>query len=112
MNWDPILLGRTVALVALNLLVVYPIWAYAQNVMHTRAIVLLSVTLLVFTASSLVEQFTPYVALAEGIHAVPDLTLLGALYLFAREFVGTDDDAVIETPAGSRRGGGFEDADD
>lgn len=112
MNWELILVAQTVALVTLSLLVVYPVAAYAQNVMHTWGIILLSVTLLVFTVSSLVDQFTPYVALAEGIHAVSDLTLFGALYLFAREFVGTDGDEGIETPAVSREGGGFEDADD
>lgn len=112
MNWGLVLLGQTVALVTLSLLVVYPVYAHAENVMHTRGVVLVAVTLLVFTASSLVDQFTPYVALAEGIHAVSDLTFLAAFYLFAREFVRTDEMDGLEPPAGAPNGGGFDDADD
>ena len=110
MNVELVLLGQTVVLVTLSLLLVYPVYAHAQNVMHTWGIVLLAATMLVFTTSSLVGQFTPYVALAEAIHAVSDLTLFAALYLFAREFIRPAGTEEFETPPAAREGGGFEDA--
>ncbi|UIP01101.1 hypothetical protein Hbl1158_07075 [Halobaculum sp. CBA1158] len=112
-----VLLVQTLALVSLSVLLVYPTVAYAPNVMHTWGIGLLATTLLVFTVSSIIAQFTPYEALAEAVHAAADLTLLGALYLFAREFVRVDDDPTdgVETHAVATdddTDGGFERAED
>lgn len=86
------LAAQTVLLVVLSLGLLYPVVAHAQNVMHTRAVVLLAASLLVFTGSSVVEQFVAIPALAEGLHALADLAVAAALWLFAREFIRIDGD--------------------
>lgn len=110
-----LLFAQTVVLVVLSATILYPVVAYARNVMHTWAIVLLAATLLIFTASAVVEQFTPYVALSEGIHAVSDLTFLGAFWLFARDFVRTSPEPFEPGRGGDAPSfdetGGFEQAD-
>ena len=107
---ETFLLAQTVVLVLLSLFILYPVVAHAQNVMHTDAIVLLAVSLLVFTASSLVEELLGLVVIAELIHTVSDVTFVSAIWLFAREFVGRDGGFDDDRISGYE--GGFEDADD
>ncbi len=117
---------QTVALIVLTLLILYPVAAYAQNVMHTEAVVALAVTLLLFTVSSIVKHLGFRLA-GELIHLATDVALLTSVWLFAREFIRTDagfdrSTGVTGPPgtgadsggfgAGDPDAGGFADADD
>lgn len=106
---DALFLVETGALVVLSAVLLYLVVAYARNVMHRTAVVLLAATLLIYTASAIVEHVFGLPVVGEAIHLASDLTFLGAFWLFAREFIATDT-ARFE-PAESAPEGGF-DADD
>lgn len=107
-----VLVAQTTVLIAVSLAVLYPVVAYARTLLYTEAVTMLSASLLVFTAGSLVEESLGRVAASEGIYLLSALCFAGAVWLFAREFVRIDSDAFDVDDAGSGASLGFADAGD
>ena len=107
-----ILAAQTVVLVAVSLAVLYPVVAYARTLLYTEAVTMLSVSLLVFTIGSVVDEGLGMVTASEGIYLLSSLCFATAVWLFAREFVrinegsfAVDDSISVDGPSG------FADAD-
>lgn len=107
---DLAFLVETTVLVALSVTLLSVVARYAHNVMHTRAVILLAVTLLLFTLSSVVEHLLGMALAGEVLHVGSDLTFLWAFWLFAREFVLVEERELA--PVETSVEGGFEDAHD
>lgn len=103
---DLLFLAHLLALLAVSLALVYPLYTHAQNVAHTRALALQSGALFTLTlgiAAATVN--TPGGLVSELLFTASTALLLSSMWLFAREFVRRDDqyDDAFD--------GGFDDAD-
>lgn len=109
---SPVLLAQTVLLLAFSLLIVYPVWAYAQNVMHTKAVVLLAISLLCITAGAGVESFLHAELTARVFHLLSAITFTASQWRFAREFLRFErEETSTVTPSVTAEGEGFENVD-
>ena len=106
-----VLIAQTTLLVVVSFLLVYPVVAYAQNVAHTRGMLLLSGAFMVL----MLTYVASFVFHADLVSGVLDLTaaLLAAVgtWQFARPFVRLDG-GDVETPTVGDAKGGFESAGD
>lgn len=109
---SPVMLAQTVLLLAFSLLIVYPVWAYAQNVMHTEAIILLAISLLFITAGAAVESFLHLALTAHVFHVLSALTFTASQWKFAREFLRFEEESTSTVaPSVAAEGEGFENVD-
>lgn len=106
-----VLIVQTILLVVVSFLLVYPVVAYAQNVAHTRGLLLLAGSFMVLTLTY-VASFVFHMDLVSSV-----LDLIAALlaafgtWQFARPFVRLDG-GDVETPTVGEPKGGFESAGD
>jgi hypothetical protein len=108
------------ALLAASLLLVYPVYAYAQNVAYTEGFVGIAVGFFLLTLSNLLGLLIENDVLAPGLESSAAITAamnLGAsvaatigIYYFARQFIQTNRSDFESTTTEST--GGFDDADD
>lgn len=107
-----VFIAQTMALVITSVLLAYPIVAYAQNVAHTRGLLLLSGAFLVL----MFTYVTSFVFQSPVVSSVLDLisATLAALgiWQFARPFVRFDGGEVETTTVSETTSGGFENAGD
>jgi hypothetical protein len=109
---SPVLLAQTVLLLAFSFLIVYPVWAYAQNVMHTGAVILLAISLLCITAGAIVESFLHMPLTAHVFHVLSALTFTVSQWKFAREFLRFKQGSTSAVaPSVTAEGEGFENVD-
>lgn len=114
-----IFLGISVTLVVSSILLLYPTYAFAQNVMYERGVKLLAASLLALTLGWLTSDLVSYGIVDAPVLAVVDqafFTAAGGIYLwatweFASDFVRFEDDLEVGTPTGEDTGG-FETAAD
>lgn len=104
----PLFVAHLVGLFLVSLALVYPLYTHAQNVMHTRAVVLQSLALFLLTAGIGAAFVQPQWVVSELLFTASAALLATSMWLFAREFVRRDDrfdgdDAEADV-------GGFEDA--
>lgn len=92
------LLG-TFLLLAVSLLIVYPIVAYARNVAYTEAFVLLATGFFVLTVIGILEIVFAMDAAADVLRPVAAAAALAGTWFFAREFVDVGGDDWIEMEA-------------
>lgn len=109
MSAHGVLFVQTVVLVVVSLAVLYPVVAYARTLLYTDAVAMLSASLLVFTAGSLVEEGLGMVTASEAIYLLSALCFAAAVWLFAREFVRIGSGSFAADEATSS---GFADATD
>ena len=118
---------QTATLVAASLLLVYPVYAYAQNVAYTEGLVALAIGLLLVTVANLLS-FVPAATVRRAVpgvslHPLVWMSLLNlaagisatvGVYFFAREFLPTGGETEHASPgehsAGRAATGGFETA--
>lgn len=106
------------ALVGSALLVLYPVYAHAENVMYTRGVVVLAASLLTLTAGWVAGNVLYYgVVEVATLGALPQalFTLSSALFLwanweFARDLLQLDDRDVPADFGDGEAVGGFEEA--
>lgn len=107
---DPLFLVHLLALLAVSLALVYPLYSHVQNVAHTRALALQSGALFTLTLGiAAAVLLVPGGVVSELLFTASTALLLSSTWLFAREFVRRDD--RFDDTFDDSIGGGF-DADD
>lgn len=106
-----IFIAQTMVLVIASVLLAYPIVAYAQNVAHTRGLLLLSGAFLVLMFTYVVS-FVFHLPVVSGVLDLVSATLAAlGIWQFARPFVRFEGGEVETTTVGETSGG-FESAGD
>ena len=103
--------AQTTALVIVSLLLLYPIVAYAQNVAHTRGLLLLAGSFLTITVSYVVWVILEMTLVSTVLDLTAAVFLAMGVWQFARPFVRFGDEK-LETPTVRDTSGGFESAGD
>lgn len=89
---DLLFLGHLLALLAVSLALVYPLYSHVQNVAHTRALALQSGALFALTLGiAAATLIGPGGLVSELLFTASTALLCASMWLFAREFVRRDD---------------------
>lgn len=113
-------LAMSVALVASTLLLLYPAYAYSENVLYTRGVKLVAASLVTLTSGWVVSDVLYYgVVEVSGLGVIPQVffTLSSGLFLwanweFAKDFIVLEEQEIPDTFARDDgvAPGGFEQA--
>ncbi|WP_135826221.1 hypothetical protein [Halorussus ruber] len=107
-----VFIAQTTMMVITSALLVYPVVTYAQNVAHTRGLLLLGGAFLALTVSY-VCAIPLGMSLASAVLDLVSAALAAVgLWQFARPFVRFDGGEVETTTAVTDSSGGFENAGD
>lgn len=100
-----VLIGQAVVLTLTSLVIVYPLVAYARNVAHTEAFIMLALALFSVTFVTISEYVLGMVALAHLFRFAGGVFALAGTWFFARDFIRVSGKDVLLQ-------GGFDDGED
>ncbi|WP_276301126.1 hypothetical protein [Halorussus lipolyticus] len=107
-----VFIAQTTMMVLTSALLVYPVLAYAQNVAHTRGLLLLSGAFLALTVSYVAAIPLGMTLTSAVLDVVSALLAALGLWQFARPFVRFDGGEVEATVTVTDSSGGFESAEE
>jgi len=100
-----VLFGQSVVLTLTSIVIIYPLVAYARNVAHTEAFVMLALALFSVTFVTIFEFVLDMFTVANVFRLAGGVFVFAGIWFFARDFINI---------GGSDRlfHGGFEDGED
>jgi len=100
-----VLIGQAVVLTLTSLVMIYPLVAYARNVAHTEAFIMLALALFSVTFVTIFEYILDMIAVAHLFRFIGGAFVLAGTWFFARDFIRVSGKDVLLQ-------GGFDDGED